>query len=61
MCRARSRQIFLAGGENARIEELNLLVLPDQVTASSALITGEIDYQRYVPFDMIGRRRRHAA
>src|SRR5215831_12532864 len=29
--------------------------MPDQVTASSALITGEIDYQQYVPFDMIGR------
>ncbi|MBO0741158.1 MAG: ABC transporter substrate-binding protein, partial [Hyphomicrobiaceae bacterium] len=37
------------------IDELNLLVLPDQVTASSALMTGEIDYQQYVPFDMIGR------
>jgi peptide/nickel transport system substrate-binding protein len=46
---------FLAGGKNVRIDELNLLVLPDQVTASSALITGEIDYQQYVPFDMIGR------
>jgi len=30
-------------------------VLPDQVTASSALITGEIDYQQYLPFDMIDR------
>jgi len=29
--------------------------VPDQVTASSALMTGEIDYQQYVPFDMIGR------
>jgi peptide/nickel transport system substrate-binding protein len=46
---------FLAGGKNVRIDGLNLLVLPDQVTASSALITGEIEYQQYVPFDMIGR------
>jgi len=29
--------------------------MPDQLTASSALMTGEIDYQQYVPFDMIGR------
>jgi peptide/nickel transport system substrate-binding protein len=46
---------FLAGGKNVKIDSLQLMVLPDQVTASSALITGEIDYQQYVPFDMISR------
>jgi peptide/nickel transport system substrate-binding protein len=46
---------FLAGGKEVKIDSLQLMVLPDQVTASSALMTGEIDYQQYVPFDMIGR------
>ena len=46
---------FLAGGKHVQIERAMLMVLPDQVTASSALMTGEIDYQQYVPFDMIGR------
>ena len=46
---------FLSGGKTVKIDSLQLLILPDQVTASSALMTGEIDYQQYVPFDMIGR------
>jgi peptide/nickel transport system substrate-binding protein len=46
---------FLAGGKDVKLDALILMVLPDQVTAASALMTGEIDYQQYVPFDMIDR------
>jgi catechol 2,3-dioxygenase-like lactoylglutathione lyase family enzyme len=47
----------VAGSLNRLVSDGDLLlVLPDQLTASSALMTGEIDYQQYVPFDMIGRR-----
>jgi peptide/nickel transport system substrate-binding protein len=49
---------FLAGGKAVKIDTLTLRVMPDQATASSALIAGEIDYQQYVPFDMIPRLER---
>jgi peptide/nickel transport system substrate-binding protein len=49
---------FLAGGKRVHIETLNLRVMPDQATASSALIAGEIDYQQYCPFDMLPRLER---
>lgn len=49
---------FLAGGKLAKIDRLVMRVMPDQATASSALMAGEIDYQQYVPFDMIPRLER---
>ncbi len=52
---------FLAGGKNVRVDSLSLRVMPDQATASTALLANEIDYQQYVPFDFITRleRARH--
>ncbi len=49
---------FLAGGKRVKIDSVALRVMPDQVTAATALIAGEIDYQQYVPFDMIDRLER---
>jgi peptide/nickel transport system substrate-binding protein len=49
---------FLAGGKRVHIDTLNLRVMPDQATAASALIAGEVDYQQYCPFDMLPRLER---
>jgi peptide/nickel transport system substrate-binding protein len=49
---------FLAGGKTVKVDSLALRVLPDQATASTALIAGEVDYQQYVPFDWITRLER---
>ncbi len=49
---------FLAGGKRVKIDQLVLRVMPDQATASSALMAGEVDYQQYVPFDLIPRLER---
>ena len=44
---------FLAGGKNVKIDRLTLRVMPDQSTGANALIAGEIDYQQYLPFDIL--------
>ncbi|MDB5373692.1 MAG: transporter substrate-binding protein, partial [Belnapia sp.] len=49
---------FLAGGKQVKIDQLVLKVMPDQATASTALMAGEIDYQQYVPFDLLPRLER---
>lgn len=49
---------FLSGGKRVQVDSLMLRALPDQATASTALIAGEIDYQQYVPFDWIQRLER---
>ncbi len=49
---------FLAGGKVVKIDQLSLLVMPDQATAATALMAGEIDYQQYLPFDLLPRLER---
>lgn len=49
---------FLAGGKRVKVDSLALRVMPDQATASTALIANEIDYQQYAPFDWIQRLER---
>lgn len=44
---------FLAGGKVVNIDALNIEVIPDSLTATSALSAGEIDYIQYAPFDLI--------
>ncbi|MEI8144169.1 MAG: ABC transporter substrate-binding protein [Alphaproteobacteria bacterium] len=51
---------FLAGGKMVKVDQLDLRVMPDQLTGASALIKGEIDYMQYLPFDMIARLKRDA-
>lgn len=46
---------FLSGGKVVRIESVLLKVLPDDATATTALIKGEIDYMQYLPFDWVAR------
>ncbi|WP_229681343.1 ABC transporter substrate-binding protein [Neoroseomonas lacus] len=48
----------LAGGKVARIEALDIRVIPDGATAVSAMRTGEIDYIQYAPFDLLGQLER---
>jgi peptide/nickel transport system substrate-binding protein len=52
---------FLAGGRQVRIEQLILRVMPDDGTAASALLAGEIDYMQYLPFDRIAQLERNRA
>ena len=42
---------FLAGGKSVKIDQLDLRVMPDANTGSTALIAGEIDYMQFLPFD----------
>lgn len=49
---------FLAGGKEVKIDQLFLRVMPDQATGATALMAGEIDYQQYLPFDLLGRLER---
>jgi peptide/nickel transport system substrate-binding protein len=49
---------FLAGGKVVRIDQVELKVMPDQLTGASALIKGEIDYMQYLPFDMLTNLKR---
>ena len=49
---------FLAGGKDVKIDQLLLRVMPDQSTGATALMAGEIDYQQYLPFDLLARLER---
>ncbi len=49
---------FLAGGKRVKIDQLNLRVMPDQVTGAAALMQGEIHYMQYLPFDLLPRLER---
>lgn len=42
---------FLAGGKHVKIDTLDLRVMPDANTGSTALIAGEVDYMQFLPFD----------
>lgn len=44
---------FLAGGRHVHIDQIDLRVMPDQVTGANALVAGEIEYMQYLPFDML--------
>ena len=44
---------FLAGGKVVNIDELMIKVLPDSITATTALTAGEVDYTQYPPFDLL--------
>ncbi|MBJ3776480.1 ABC transporter substrate-binding protein [Acuticoccus mangrovi] len=44
---------FLAGGKVVNIDELKIEVIPDSMTATTALSAGEIDYIQYAPFDLL--------
>ncbi|MFC3126906.1 ABC transporter substrate-binding protein [Pseudoroseomonas globiformis] len=44
---------FLAGGKVAKVEALDIRVIPDGSTAAAALQSGEIDYMQYAPFDFL--------
>lgn len=50
--RAEPNDMF-AGGKTVRIPALELRVIPDGATATSALQAGEIDYIQYAPFDLL--------
>jgi peptide/nickel transport system substrate-binding protein len=49
---------FLAGGKVVKIDQLNLRVMPDQMTGATALMQGEIHYMQYLPFDLLSRLER---
>src|SRR5690606_28789300 len=42
-----------AGGKVVNIDRVELRWIPDSATQVSALISGEIDYLQYVPFDLL--------
>lgn len=46
---------FLAGGKRVKIDQLNLRVMPDQVTGAAAPMQGEILHMQYLPFDLLPR------
>ncbi len=49
---------FLSGGKVVKVDQLNLRVLPDQLTGANALMQNEIHYMQYLPFDMLPRLER---
>ncbi|BDG74955.1 ABC transporter substrate-binding protein [Roseomonas fluvialis] len=49
---------YLAGGKVARIDALDIRVIPDGATAVAAMRAGEIDYIQYAPFDLLGQLER---
>ncbi|WNJ91594.1 ABC transporter substrate-binding protein [Bosea sp. 685] len=46
---------FLAGAKVVKVDEVVLRVMPDDATATTALIAGEIDYMQYLPFDWLDK------
>jgi peptide/nickel transport system substrate-binding protein len=44
---------FLAGGKMVHLDQLDLRVVPDQTIGANALMTGEVAYMQYLPFDML--------
>jgi peptide/nickel transport system substrate-binding protein len=49
---------FLAGGKRVKVDSLVLRVMPDEGTAASALVAGEVDYVQYLGFDQLSRLER---
>jgi peptide/nickel transport system substrate-binding protein len=50
---------FLSGGKEVRLAELVLKTMPDDGTAATALLAGEVDYMQYLPFDRIPQLERN--
>lgn len=46
---------FLAGGKVVNIDQIVIKAIPDDATAATALIAGEIDYMQYLPFDWLSK------
>jgi len=44
---------WTAGGKVAKVDRVEWLAMPDQITAVNALQSGEIDYIQQVPFDLL--------
>ena len=44
---------FLSGAKVVKVDQLILHVMPDDATAATALMAGEVDYVQYLPFDWI--------
>jgi peptide/nickel transport system substrate-binding protein len=44
---------FLSGSKVAKVEALDIRVIPDGATAAAALQSGEVDYMQYAPFDFL--------
>ena len=49
---------FLAGGKDVKIDRITLRVIPDVSTSATALLSGEIDYLQYVPWDWIDKLKK---
>jgi peptide/nickel transport system substrate-binding protein len=49
---------FLAGGKDVKIDRITLRVIPEVSTAATALLSGEIDYLQYVPWDWIDKLKK---
>lgn len=52
---------FLAGGKVAKVDVLDIRVVPDGTTGTAALAAGEVDYMQYAPFDLIEQIERNRA
>jgi peptide/nickel transport system substrate-binding protein len=46
---------FLSGAKVVNLDQVVLRVMPDDATAATALIAGEIDYMQYLPFDWLDK------
>lgn len=44
---------WTAGGKVAKVDRVEWIAMPDQITAVNALQSGEIDYIQQVPFDLL--------
>ncbi|RKK02992.1 ABC transporter substrate-binding protein [Pseudoroseomonas wenyumeiae] len=44
---------FLSGGKVVQVPQVVLRAIGDDTTGANALVTGEIDYMQYLPFDLV--------
>ena len=44
---------WTAGGKVVKVERVEWVAMPDQMTAVSALQNGEVDFMQQVPFDLL--------
>lgn len=52
---------FLAGGKVAKVDAIDIRVVPDGNTGVAALAAGELDYLQFPPFDLIEQVERNRA
>jgi len=52
---------FLSGGKVAKVEALDIRVIPDGATAAAAMKAGEVDYMQYAPFDYLAQMEKDRA